>query len=219
MKYKIKKSSALQRAGQMSAAVILYTLCLLLFMLSGCGKEDVIFLTVYDTPSYSFQSDVSSGEVVLKRTMVAIEEGSDVELNLELNAIRNFTYETGNEYYLKVKRKTKNNDGSYSLDEIVSKTQKYELKTVLLHATIEHIGYGGGQEPVERMIIKEEEEELPGGYLIPASFKIEGFECEKGFDYLLKVKKTVVNTPAQMGFLRFYLYEFVEIISKTPKSQ
>ena len=208
---KLKNSSALQRARQMSAAAMLCIVCLLFFMPAGCGKEDdLISLTVYDTPNYSIQFSEYSDEVFINCTMLTMEEGSNVEQNIELNAIKNFTYETGYEYHLKVK-KTANDDYLYLLDEIVSKTLKYELETIILFVSSELANIDDGINEV--MLIQEEG--IPFWYRYFA--KIEGFEYDKRFDYHLKVKKTVVKMPALSGMNSFNVYSLIEIISKTPK--
>ena len=193
----------------------LVLLILMLFVLgSGCKKGDNhILLTIFDTPNYSVEFGGKPGEVEISTFMVAREEGSNNEQNLNLSAIEGFLFEKGYECLLKVKKSinSKNDVDQYSLIEIVSKIQTGELEEiVLLNVTTELIE---GEVPYERVIVSEEDESL----WLPSSFKIDGFEYEEGFDYLLKVNKTIIRMSPQSGFLNFYLYTLVEIISKTPR--
>ena len=182
----------------------------------GCKKEgNHILLTISDTPNYSFEFGEKSGEIEITTFLIAKCEGVKVEQNLNLSAIEGFTYEKGYEYLLEVKKtnNSKTDDYQYSLVKIVSKNQTGELEAiVLLHVTTERIE---GEVHNERMTVKEEGEIM----WLPSSFKIEKFEYEKGFEYLLKVKKTTIKMPPQSGFINFYLYTLVEIISKTPQTQ
>jgi len=182
----------------------------------GCKKEgDQIFLTISDTPNYSIELGEKPGEIEITTFLIAKEEGVNVEQSLKSSAIEGFTYEKGYEYLLKVKKANsgKTDDYQYSLVEIVSKKQTGELEAiVLLHVTTERIE---GEVPYERMTVKEEDEL----FWLPSSFKIENFEYEKGYDYVLKANKTTIRVPPQYGFLNFYLYTFVETISKTPQNQ
>ena len=188
----------------------------------GCTKEDksAMMLTVYDMPAYSVQPGKTTGEFDVTSTMVVMEEGTGVEQNIALDKIKNFIYEKGYEYLLKVNKTTDKTDYEYSLIEIVSKTLTKEIETIVINVTTELVHQGGEGALIERIIVKEEdEEEKPLFPIIPSSFKIEGFEYEKGFDYRLRVTKTVINMPPQTGFIVFNLYEVLEIISKTPKTQ
>ena len=186
----------------------------------GCTKEEqsTMMLTVYDMPAYSVQPGKTTGEFDITSTMVVMEVGKSVEQNIALDKIKNFIYEKGYEYLLKVNKKTDKADYEYSLLEIVSKTLTREIETIVINVTTELVHQGSEGTQIERLIVKEEEVNplLP---VIPSSFKIEGFEYEKGFDYRLKVTKTVINMPPQTGFTVFNLYEVVEIISKTPRTQ
>jgi len=182
----------------------------------GCKKEgDHILLTISDTPNYSIEIGEKPGEIEITTFLIAKEEGVNVEQSIKFSAIEGFTYEKGYEYLLKVKKGINSNtdDRQYSLVEIVSKTQTGELEAiVLIHVTTECVE---GEVPYERLTVKEEDELL----WLPTGFKIEKFEYEKGFDYVLKVNKTIIRVPPQFGFLNFYLYTLVEIISKTPQNQ
>ena len=191
------------------------TLCIVFFMLTGCEKgDDHILLTVYDTPNYTVQAGKTTGDIEITTFMVVAEEGSDAEQNLNLSAIERFTYEKGYEYLLKVKKTFNNDDYQYSLIEIVSKTRMSEETIVLLDVTTEWLPW---EPPVEKMIVNEVDSPSPSN--APSSFVIDGFEYETGFDYRIKVKKTVINTPVITGYGIVYLYEFIEIISKTPQNQ
>jgi len=186
----------------------------------GCTKEDqsTMMLAVYDMLAYSVQPGTTAGEFDISRTMVVMEEGTGIEQNIALDKIKNFTYEKGYEYLLKVNKTTNKEDYQYSLKEIVSKIFTREIETIVINVTTEWVHQGTEGALVERLIVNEEES-TPLLPVIPASFKIEGFQYEKGFDYRLKVEKTVINMPPQTGFVIFNLYEVVEIISKTPKTQ
>lgn len=186
--------------------------CSLLFLHSGCGKEEIVLLNINDTPNYSIVSGANSGEVDVKCSLVVKEEGSDIEFFLEMTEIGNFTYEKGYEYLLKVRKKS----DRYSLEEIVSKTMKYEIDPIIIFVTSEEAPIGPVGEMIERMIVRENEN---SDFFIPNSFKIEGFEYDKRYEYRLKVKKTVIAVPPQTGFGLFILYELTEIISKTPKTE
>ena len=211
MKCKLRIISALQWSWQRCAAVMLCMVCSLLFLLSGCGKEDFIILKVNDTPNYSIVPGANTGEVDVKCSLVVKEEGSDTESFIEMTAISNFIYEKGYEFLLKVRKKSDH----YSLEEIVSKTLKYEIDPVIIFVTCELAPVGPEGEMIERMIVKEDEN---SDLFIPSSFKIEGFEYDKGYEYRLKVRKTVITVPPQTGFGLFILYELIEIISKSPKN-
>ena len=215
MKNKLKIPSALQWAWQRCAVVMLCMVCSLLFIFSGCKKEDgFISMTVYDTPTYSVQFGVNYSEVDIKCNMVAKEKGSTNELNLELSSIKNFTYEKGYEYLLKVKRTSEDNY-LYSLEEIVSKSLMYEPETVILSVSSELAPIGPDEELIEVMVIQEE-----GIYHSDRYFaKIEGFDYETGFDFQLKVQKTVIPMPVTSGMNSFPIFTLIKIISKTSKIQ
>jgi len=216
MNTKLKIHSYLKMARQRNTVAAMFLAFIFLFMHSGCGKEDkFIFLTVFDTPTYSIQPGVISDEVDIICSISVMEEGSSVEQNIPMIAIKNFTYEKGYEYLLKVE-KTSNKDCLYSLEEIVSKSLRYEVVPIVISVTSELVPIGPEGELNERIIVKEDEN---SDFLMPYSFKIEGFEYEKGFNYQLKVKKTVITVPPQTGFGLFILYELTEIISKTLKTQ
>ena len=184
-------------------------------MLIGCKKEDKsILLTVFDTPNYSIQFDENPDEITFTPFMVIKEEDSSEKHDLNMYAIKNFAYEKGYEYLLKVK-KISNNDYHYSLLETISKTLTGEIDPIILiNVTSKLIE---GEVPYESLIIREENEDFPLWYRY--SFKIVGFDYEKGFDYQLKVKKTVIQRPPQTGSRYFHIYTLIEIISKTPKNQ
>jgi len=210
MIYQLKNPSTLQRVRLSSMAVML---CTILFMPASCEKEnDHILLTVSDTPSYTVQFGENPSEVEISAFMVVMEAGSSEEQKINLFAIERFTYEKGYEYLLKVKKMHNNDDCQYSLLEIVSKTLMSEETVLLLDVSTELLQ---GDPPIERIIVKEEDSPLWQG----TSFKIEGLVYENGFDFRLRVKKTIIAVPPQTGFTRFTLYNLVEIISKTSKTQ
>jgi len=195
-------------------------MCLIFIVLGvGCKKEgNHILLTISDTPNYSVEFGEEPGEIEITTFLIAKEEGVNVEQNLNLAAIEGFSYEKGYEYLLKVKKanNSKTDDSQYSLVEIVSKNQTGELEEiVLLNAAI--VRFEDPELPSYERVVAKEIEIDPPQWGLPSGFKIDGFECEKGFDYLLKVKKTTIKMPPQSGFLNFYLYTLVEIISKTPQ--
>jgi len=199
----------------MNSNKLVLILLVIVFFVVGCKKENqsTIMLTVFDTPSYSVQIGEKPEEIEITCFMVTKEEGSGVEQNLDLYSIEKFTYEKGFEYLLKVRKTQIGVDYQYSLIELVSKTQTGELEDiVLLNVTTERIE---GELPNERVVVKEEED-YPLWYRY--SFKFEGFEYEKGFEYMLRVRKTVIQLPPQSGFGYFHIYTLVEIISKTPNS-
>ena len=191
-------------------------LLFLAVLLYGCKKEESsILLTVFDTPNYSVEFGEKPGEAEVSTFLITKEEGSNIEQNINLHAIKGFTYEKGYEYLLEVKKasNSKNEDFQYSLTKIISKSQTGELEIIVsLHVTTVRVE---GELPFDRMVVEEDDET---GWQ-PSSFKIDGFEYEKGFDYLLKVNKTIIRMSPQSGFLNFYLYTLVEIISKTPQNQ
>ena len=196
------------------ASLCAHCLVLIAILLFGCKKEgDHILLTILDSPNYSVQFGEKSNKIEIISFMVAMEEGSSKEMNLNLHAIEGFTYEKGYEYLLKV-RKTLNEYNPYSLIEIVDKNLTGEIETVkLLNVTTESVDFGT---PYKRMIIKEEDEE---SLWQPTGFQIDGFEYEEGFDYLLKVKKTIVNLPPISGMIFFNLYTLIEIVSKNDNKE
>lgn len=202
---------------QEGATVTFVALCIVwtLFLAAGCKKneEASILLTISADPTYSVQLGEKPDEFDVSCYMVVSEESSKEGQQLELNAIEKFTYEKGCEYLLKVKKVANNDLFHYSLIETVSKTKITDEIIVLLNVTTEWIENGSGQ-LYERVVVEEEGSE----WWLPSSFKIEGFEYENGFDYLLKVHKTIIQMPPQSGFLTFNLYSLIEVISKTPKT-
>jgi hypothetical protein len=201
---------------QRGAVITLCAYCVVFIaiLLIGCKKEnDHILLTILDSPNYSIQFGEKPDKIEIISFIVAKENGSTEEMNLNPHAIERFTYEKGYEYILKVK-KTLNEESPYSLIEIVLKNQTGELETVvLLNVTTESVDFGM---PYKRVIVKEENEE---SLWQPTSFQIDGFEYDEEFDYLLKVKKTIITMPPMSGMRFFNLYTLIEIVSKTPKKQ
>ena len=209
MRTKIKNLFARQKVTVTILCIVFITM-----LLAGCKKneESAILLTVSAEPTYSVQIGEKQGEFDISCYMIVSDESSKEE-QLELNAIEKFTYEKGYEFLLKVKKVENNELIRYSLKELVSKTKMVDETIVLLSVSTEWIDYESGQ-PYERVVVKEAGSEL----WLPTSYKIEDFVYENGFDYVLKVEKTVINMPPQSGFLFFNLYSLIEIISKTPCS-
>ena len=201
---------------------VIVTLCIHYFvfaaiLLVGCKKEDDhnILLTVLDTPNYSFQFGENTGDVEITTSMVVKEAGASAEQNLDLHAIKSFSYEKGYEYLLKVKSTPNDHEGYiYSLIEVVSKTLTGEIETVITVTVRTSRTYYAPEMYAEVMVIKEDE----SGLQLSNGFRINGFNYENGYEYRLKVKKSIVNMPVSSGMLYYYLYELVEIISKTPQN-
>ena len=211
----IKNPLVLQKARLKSTVVILCAVCIFAVMqLTGCknDEESAILLTVSAEPVYSVQLGESPDELDVSRFIIVSEQGSNIEQQLEFNAIEGFTYEKRYEYILKVTKTVNDNVVRYSLVETVSKTKiEDESKVVLLRVYTQLFDYPGTPS-YERMVAEEVDSEFS---YMQNTFLIEDFEYENGFDYLLKVHKTTINMPPQTGMLFINLYSLIEIISKT----
>jgi len=101
------------------------------------------------------------------------------------------------------------------LTTLLAGCNKDEKETVVLMTVDGETvwSYGEHSDPIEYMQTRE----TPSGEELRMVFsQIDGFTYEKGFEYLIKVKKT--KSPIdkrQMGTIFLYHYSLVEIISKT----
>ena len=198
----------------------LIILLLLLFLVGNFGckkdKETTILLTVYANPTYSVQPSEKPGEFDVSSFMIVMENDSNVEQQLALDAIDGFIYERGFEYLLKVKKEGDNT--RYLLIELVSKTKVNDEKSiVLLHVSSDTnlIGLDVSVHSNPPLVFVKEE---GSDWWQLTSFKLEGFEYENGFDFLLKVHKTSIQMPVITGIPSYNIYSLIEIISKTPKT-
>ena len=174
-------------------------------------EETSILLTVSSEPSFTVQSGVKPDEYDVRSCIVVMENGSNIEQKIALDAIEGFSYEKGYEYLLKVKKADKDILVPYSLIELVTKTQVDNEQTiVLLNVSTDPNPLIFSDPPP--VVVKEE-----GSEIWQRIFHLEGFIYENGFDYLLSTHKTIVNMPAVSGIPSLTIYALVEIISKTPQ--
>lgn len=153
--------------------------------------------------------------------LVRLENDKDFSF-LSFNEIEGFSYQRGNEYHLRIEKRTLANppaDGSncrFRLIEILSQKQGVGTKEKILLSVSSEIGnykWGDITQDIPSHGMKIKEGTSNEWVVVPFN-KIDGFDYEMGYDYELSVEKITLPINQDESNWQTTQYVLIDIISK-----